>query len=960
MQTNELRLFVSSTFRDLMPEREVLVKKIFPKVRELCRQRGAYFTEIDLRWGITAEEAKTGKVVRICLEEIDKCRPHFIGIMGSRYGWQPDEEVLGNDTALREDYPWLPDLIAQGKSITEIEFLHGALRPKNTQSAFIYSRQNTGDQIEEGEAQLTKVRESVREVGVPLRTFLTADELGELVLADLTAIIERDFSLAAEPDALTLMRQPHDAFSVNRRRSYVANPEYISLFEEFVSGEGNPLVFTARSGLGKSSLMAYLTHEYKDRHDAFVVTHFVGASATASGANDIIRHVMTEIKDRYSLTDEIPSEDSRLREEFPLWLAKAQGEKLVLAIDALNQLPLVDNELGWLPEFIPPNVRLVLSTTEGISYDNLHKRAWQEVEVKPLDNAMRRNIAVDFLSKYHKTLTDEQFAMIANQAACESPLFLRTVLEELRVFGVYEEYETHLVTCLSSQNERELFQHVLSRLEGIYGKESVRSVMRAIWAARYGLTENELLEITGLTRLALSLLIAGLEYHLMQPAGLYTFFHQYLRDAVRERYIADEQAEREAHAHIARYFADTPPTPRRRDEEPWQWIEAKEKERAIKTLSDITLFPLLAEAERHYELLGYWTKLEANDQMPAAYEKLYEKVKATLPPRQQADIFVTLGQFLTRASLFAAAEKPHKEAVHLSDEVYRENTPARANAIRELGTVYVHLTKYKDAEALFNQAIELFEEINDRRELLETRTNLAVVYYYQGVYEKAVSSQRETLAMSINIYGRIHPFISELLNNLASQLFQLNSFDEASELWEQAIEIDNITQGAAHPQTIRHEINLANLKMQLHEYQSADEIFTNALQILVQRVGENNAQVANLYSLKSEVLTYLLEFEMAKQFCKKLIQIRIKLYGDRHSEVIAAYLRLGSIYAQEGDLVEAEKYYSVYYPLRRELLGISHPGVITTARNYIILLEKLGRKEESQEILNEISSFQTQ
>ncbi|MEP7235868.1 MAG: DUF4062 domain-containing protein, partial [Ignavibacteriota bacterium] len=60
-RTPEMRVFISSTFTDLQPEREHLVKKIFPKFRALCRERGVEFTEIDLRWGITAEEAQTGK-----------------------------------------------------------------------------------------------------------------------------------------------------------------------------------------------------------------------------------------------------------------------------------------------------------------------------------------------------------------------------------------------------------------------------------------------------------------------------------------------------------------------------------------------------------------------------------------------------------------------------------------------------------------------------------------------------------------------------------------------------------------------------------------------------------------------------------------------------------------------------------------------------------------------------------
>src|SRR5687767_3245954 len=95
----ELRVFISSTFIDLQPEREQLIKKVFPRIRALCRERGVEFTEIDLRWGITQEESRSGKTIRICLEEIDRC-PYFIGILGSRYGWRPGIAEIEKDADL--------------------------------------------------------------------------------------------------------------------------------------------------------------------------------------------------------------------------------------------------------------------------------------------------------------------------------------------------------------------------------------------------------------------------------------------------------------------------------------------------------------------------------------------------------------------------------------------------------------------------------------------------------------------------------------------------------------------------------------------------------------------------------------------------------------------------------------------------------------------------------------------
>lgn len=82
-----------------MAERDELITKVFPELRNRCRDRFVEIVEVDLRWGITPDQAARGEVLPICLEEINRCRPgedagtrpFFIGLLGERYGWVPDK-----------------------------------------------------------------------------------------------------------------------------------------------------------------------------------------------------------------------------------------------------------------------------------------------------------------------------------------------------------------------------------------------------------------------------------------------------------------------------------------------------------------------------------------------------------------------------------------------------------------------------------------------------------------------------------------------------------------------------------------------------------------------------------------------------------------------------------------------------------------------------------------------------
>jgi hypothetical protein len=88
------RIFVSSTFSDLVAERKPLQAYVFHRLRELAMALGCRFQAIDLRWGVSEEAALDQQTMKICLSEIERCqrvtpRPNFIILLGDRYGWRP-------------------------------------------------------------------------------------------------------------------------------------------------------------------------------------------------------------------------------------------------------------------------------------------------------------------------------------------------------------------------------------------------------------------------------------------------------------------------------------------------------------------------------------------------------------------------------------------------------------------------------------------------------------------------------------------------------------------------------------------------------------------------------------------------------------------------------------------------------------------------------------------------------
>ena len=51
-----MRIFTSSTFTDMLMERNCLMEYVYPKIKEYCREKhGLEYQVVDMRWGVRDE-----------------------------------------------------------------------------------------------------------------------------------------------------------------------------------------------------------------------------------------------------------------------------------------------------------------------------------------------------------------------------------------------------------------------------------------------------------------------------------------------------------------------------------------------------------------------------------------------------------------------------------------------------------------------------------------------------------------------------------------------------------------------------------------------------------------------------------------------------------------------------------------------------------------------------------------
>ncbi len=1001
---NELRLFLSSTFIDFQGERDFLSKKVFPALRRMCRDRGVEFTEIDLRWGLTNDDAEKGRIIGTCLEEIDSCRPFFIGLLGERYGWVPPTDELTKNPELRSDYPWIEAAMQSGQSATELEFRHGFLNDRHDKNApLVYFRSSADASPEDPRVTRLKAEVSGRLGTVPV--FQTPAELALLIERDLTHLIESTWPASEEKSWLEEERAGHAAFAQSRRKGYVANPTVIDSLNARLDENDPVLVVTGESGAGKSSLLSYWAERLRKRDpNLFIIEHYIGVTAASTDPDTLMRRIVEEIKGRTHSDDPVPSSAAELEQSFPSWLGRMTGERMLILIDAINQLNTDGRFMAWLPEHVQSNVRWVISATKSTALDRLRDRAkllehtLPEVAVTPITLPERRRVLRVFLANYQKKLDRKQEDKIVKNKKASSPLFLRTLLEELRLQGKHESLDRFITHYLASSDIPDLFARILERIEHDYGAAEVQTLLTHIWAAPHGLSESEIIESSKLDRAELSLLLHAFDYHLIRVKGRLSFFHDHLRQAVEGRYLDHPVKKQDAWLHVASYFKTAEASSIKAQSLPWLLNKAEHWPLLEESLLDISLVPYYTEGSRSYDLLGFWNILEKQEEakvdpnvkktklwnidVVGAYESALAAHPDVLDAEKECRLRYALGLFFRNAGWHEGAATSERRALDLCETLPEDTEDIfnlKLDISLELGKAYLDRGDLKNASEILVKALKVLGDdviSNENTENshhnfdlrhINIRNEYARLLKDQGKYAEAEIVSKVTLKAATERFGTGHFTTQNETRQLADIMTCEGKLAEAELLHRAVIKNVEATLGEEsldlayylnqfgqffQRKGFRREVNSIN-GTPPHEggqdYEEAQQIYERAVTIIENRLGKNHTDLSVLLSNFAALHSLNQNWEKAEPLILRSLTISEMAYGAEHPNVALSLSSYSDILTRQGKYVLAEESNRRALAIWHGALGENHPETAISYNNLANLLRRQGKYEEAEE-----------
>uniref|UniRef100_A0A8C1DJR2 TROVE domain-containing protein n=1 Tax=Cyprinus carpio carpio TaxID=630221 RepID=A0A8C1DJR2_CYPCA len=528
-----VRVFISSTFRDMHAERDVLVRSVFPELRRRAAAHYLYLQEVELHWGVTEEESN--RAVELCLSEV--CRSQLLlGILGERYGLVPPRPTL------RElpQYSWL-NSAPDGLSSTEMEIRQfQALFPDSAQSRmFFYFRSprlvssvpmawrtDFVAESKEADAKMNSLKTWIRnndfkvtenypcEWGgvVDGKPYLKGlEDFGKAALEDIWEVIQQLFVKDTDEDLASEIKE-QEVHQDAQQRQFHGRAKLISMATAKVQEcqqKGGILMVEGNPGEGKTVFMAALAQALKTAVInkkaplCDVISYSTDASQSACSIVQLLRCLVQWQRKRKDNAELPPNTSYKdLLSEFHLNLNEFNKKKpLALLVDGADR---IHDGRGqrvseWIPQHIPKGVCLVLSVTSESSPQNIisKKKGIVSFPLGQLSLPDKKEIVQKQLVEFGKKLSDSAFnnqlQTLLMKKGSVSPLYLHLACEELKNYASFEKMKDSLQSL--PQSVGELVQHSLLRLQNQYGRAGLGWAFATLAISSTGLRESSLYTI---------------------------------------------------------------------------------------------------------------------------------------------------------------------------------------------------------------------------------------------------------------------------------------------------------------------------------------------------------------------------------------------------------------------------------------------------------------------------------
>lgn len=834
-----VRIFISSTFREMISERDEIQQLVFTKIRFWARKLGVLVLPIDLRWGITEKDILEGKLAKQCEEAIRFCEPYFIALLGNTYGTD-SKEVLGD-----------VDKSYYGKSITDYEITKGIIETQNTKAlvyniSYSQTRENIIKKI-----KLKQLKKRLAEQ-VDIITINIRERLITTMLSDIKALLESEYTEEFYHDLVS-----KDAFFVQScyYSQYYNRFFFSGYYGSFLERNYSLCLINSKENDTISAFMYNLAFLKIESDQPNVFYHDFRATSYLKSYDGLVKHLIDFIS---SKTNTYYYSSGNMYEDLCSILSSIDAEqfKFDIFVDSLFLIDRIDADkiVNLFTMNLFTQHTIYLSFYPGAEYySDIHQYI-----VPELSACLAESFIKCYLHEYKKDNNDELTADIINHLLASKSYdisFLQLLLSEVLMKGCPSNEILNEIDCLTAtQSINEVYGLIINRLtDSISTRQNKNYVIRDICVllsiANDYLLYEDFQTILGNIGYNPQQIIEGLELLnelLSICENRYRFRFTGVIQVIKQNYI-DRVNEIESTYYLD-YLRKASPTLHSIMELVYLYLRTGNEDKAIDRVLEPDAFFLL-----YHDNMSFLYSVTS--QKPD-----YCSLKATglvnkLNSKRVRDFELVI-DFVINCGDYSAAST-------ILNEIAKNET-LKPLALMRKGYLLRETGDYVNAIVCLEQFIAEYHCHTEW--LIKAYDYLSYCYGKRNQMDKSVEYSKKAIDLRRSNLAKYEFDLPVSLNSLAYYYYKQRRYSDALPLYKEACQIRVRFLGAKHPRVANNINNIGKIYLRLKRFEKAESAFVECLNILTETVG-----TSHIYSL----------------ICKmNLIMCKCALYNDSNAQML--------------------------------------------------------------------------
>jgi serine/threonine protein kinase len=279
----------------------------------------------------------------------------------------------------------------------------------------------------------------------------------------------------------------------------------------------------------------------------------------------------------------------------------------------------------------------------------------------------------------------------------------------------------------------------------------------------------------------------------------------------------------------------------------------------------------------------------------------------------------------------------------------------QARMMHVMGGVYDNLGLYRQAQSLYNDAIDIRKRVlgPENPETLRSMHALSRPLREQGQYAEAEKLQRQTLEAQRRILGSESPDTIASMGELAVILDSEGRYSEAEKLSQEALDIQDRIFPPENPETQALMDILAAVYSDEGRLADAEKLYRKAFEVRRSVLGPDHPDTLSSMDSYAAALAQGHQNDEAEKMFRETLSIRQRVLGAEHRDTLISMNNLANMLFIEGHYDDADKLAHQTIDIQRRVLGPNHPDTAMSTYNLGGIALHKGKPDEALSLLRE-------